>query len=42
MENKVFGLKDYPNINNAPVSDLLRQAIIKTENQLIDFSDSSW
>ena len=26
----------------APVSELLRQAIIKTENQLMDFYDSSW
>ena len=29
-------------MNNAPVSDLLRQAIIKTENQLMDFSDYIW
>ena len=29
-------------MNDAPVSDLLRQAIIKTDNQLMDFSDSSW
>ena len=35
-------LNYYANINNAPVSDLLRQAIIKTENQLVAFSDSSW
>ena len=26
----------------APLSDLFRQANIKTENQLMDFSDSSW
>ena len=26
----------------APLSDLLRQSSIKTENQLMDFSDSSW
>ena len=26
----------------APVSDLLIQSSIKTENKLIDFSDSSW
>ena len=37
-----MGLNYYANINNAPVSDLLRQAIIKTENQLVAFSDSSW
>ena len=29
-------------MNDAPVTDLLRQASIKTENHLIDFSDSSW
>ena len=29
-------------MNDAPVADLLRQASIKTENHLIDFSDSSW
>ena len=37
-----MGLKYYDNINDAPVSDLLRQASIKTENQLMAFSDSSW
>ena len=41
-ENKNLGLKYYANINNAPVSDLLRQASIKNENNLMDFSDSSW
>ena len=29
-------------MNYAPVTDLLRKPIIKTENQFIDFSDSSW
>ena len=29
-------------MNNAPVSDLLRQASIKTENHFMDFSGSSW
>ena len=29
-------------MKDAPLSDLLRQAIIKTENQLMEFSDSSW
>ena len=29
-------------MNDAPVSDLLRQASIKNENHLIAFSDSSW
>ena len=36
-----MGLKYYADTNNAPVSDLLRQANINTENQLMDFSDSS-
>ena len=34
-------LKYYTDMNDAPVSDLLKQASIKTENQLMDFSDSS-
>ena len=29
-------------MKDAPLSDLLRQASIKTENQFMDFSDSSW
>ena len=29
-------------MNNAPVSDLLRQASIETKNHLMDFSDFSW
>ena len=37
-----MGLKYYTDMNDAPVTDLLRQASIKTENQLMDFSDSSW
>ena len=32
-ENKTFGLKYYADMNDAPVSNLLRQAIINTENQ---------
>ena len=40
--NKTLGLNHYANINDAPVSDLFRQASIKTEKQLMDFSDSSW
>ena len=41
-DNKTLGLDYYANINDAPVSDILRQASIKTENHLMDFSDSSW
>ena len=40
-ENKTLGLKYYTDINDAPISDLLRQAGIKTENQLMAFSDFS-
>ena len=41
-DNKTLGLKYYVDMNDAPVTDLLRQAIIKTENKFMDFSDSSW
>ena len=41
-DNKTLGLKYYANKNDSPVSDLLRQASIKTENHVMDFSDSSW
>ena len=37
-DNKTLGLKCYADINDAPVTELLRQASIKTENHLIDFS----
>ena len=42
MDNKTLGLKYYVDMNDAPVTDLLRQSSAKTENQLVDFSDSSW
>ena len=41
-DNKNLGLKYYADINDAPVSDLLIQASIKTKNHFMDFSDSSW
>ena len=41
-DNKILGLKYHADTNDAPVSDLLIQASIKTENQLMPFSDSSW
>ena len=41
-ENNILGLKYYADMNDAPVYDLLILACIKTENQLMDFSDSSW
>ena len=37
-----MGLKYYADMNDAPVSDILIQASVKTKNKLIDFSDSSW
>ena len=41
-ENKTLGLNYYADMNDAPVYNLLKKASIKTENQLMDFSDSSW
>ena len=41
-DNKTLGLKYYADLNDAPVTDLLRQANIKTKNHYMDFSDSSW
>ena len=35
-------LKYYDDMNDATVSDLWRQASIKTENQLMSFYNSSW
>ena len=41
-ENNTLVLKYYADMNDALVSDLLRQASIKTDNHLMGFSDSSW
>ena len=41
-DNNTFGLKYYEDINDAPVTDLLRQASTKIENHLMAFYDSSW
>ena len=41
-DNKTLSLKYYADMNDAPVTDLLRQANIKTKNNLMAFSDSSW
>ena len=41
-DNKTLGLKYYADLNDAPVTDLLRQANIKSNNNLMAFSDSSW
>ena len=40
--NRNLGLKYYPYLNDAPVTDVLRQDNIKTNNQLMAFPDSSW
>ena len=37
-----MGLKYYANMKDAPLSGLLIKDNIKTENQLMAFSDSSW
>ena len=41
-DSKTLGLKYYADINDAPLTDLLIQAIIKNDNHLIAFSDSIW
>ena len=41
-DNKTLGLKYYADLNGAPVTDLLRQANIKTKNHLMGFYDYSW
>ena len=41
-DNKTLVLKYYAYLNDGMVTDLLRQANIKTKNHLMDFSDSSW
>ena len=42
MDNKTLGLNYYADLNDALVTDLLRKASIKTKNNLMAFSDSSW
>ena len=41
-ENKTWGLKYHADLNDAPFTDLLRQANVKTKNHLMAFSYSSW
>ena len=41
-ENKNLGLRYYVKIDDAPISDILRQSSIKTDKQLMIFYDSSW
>ena len=40
-DNKTLGLKYYADLNDAPVTDLLRQSNINIKNHLMAFSDSS-
>ena len=40
--NKTLGLKYYPDLKDAPVTDFLIQSNINTKNHLMAFSDSSW
>ena len=40
MDNKSLALNYYTDMKDAPVSDLFRQDIIKTENQLMVLYDS--
>ena len=40
-DNKTLVLKYYAYLNDAPVTDILRQANIKTKTHLMAFSDSS-
>ena len=40
--NNSFGLKFYDDMKDAPLSYLLIQASINTENKFNSFSDSSW
>ena len=42
MDNKNLGLKCYADMKHSLLSHLWRQANIDTENQLMDFCDSSW
>ena len=40
--NKTLILKYHAYMNDAPLTELLRQVSTKIENHLMDFSDSSW
>ena len=40
-DNQTLGLKYYADLNDAPMTDLLRQANINTKNHLMAFSNSS-
>ena len=40
-DNKTLGLKYYADLNDSPVTDILRQSNIKTKNHLMAFYDYS-
>ena len=40
--NNTLVLKYYANLNDVPVTDILRQANIKTKNNFMAFSGFSW
>ena len=42
IDNKTLSLNHYADMKDAPLTDLLRQARIKNENQLMAFYDSIW
>ena len=41
-DNKTLGLKYYVDMNDAPVTYLLRKSSVKPEDHLMAFYDSSW
>ena len=41
-DNKTLGLNYYMDMNDAPLSDLLRKSSIKTDNRFLAFYDYSW
>ena len=41
-DNNTLGLKYHVDLNDAPVTDLLRQDSIKTKNNLMAISNFSW
>ena len=41
-DNQTLGFKYSSDMNDTPLSGLSRKAIIKTKNQLMDLSQSSW
>ena len=42
MDNKTLGLKYYADMNDSPLSDLLKKYNINTNNQLMSLSGYIW